>query len=114
MITKEQEIMEIFAHQMSLKDEEIARLRRDIAQANAMCKSDELRVEVRRKDLELSALRAALKNAAHWFNEQIRLYNDASQSLFARNFQIENFAKIGFDICLTALKTVAATHKEKP
>jgi hypothetical protein len=37
--------IEEIALMLSQKDAEIARLRRDIAQANAMCKSDELQRE---------------------------------------------------------------------
>ncbi len=57
-------------------------------------------------------LREALKSAGHWFNEQIRLYNDASQSLVARNFQIENYAKSGFNVCLAALSTPCAEPED--
>lgn len=62
---------------------------------------------------EALRLREALKQAGHWFNEQMRLYGDASQSLVARNFQIENFAKAGFDACLAALSSSAPVSEGK-
>ena len=57
-------------------------------------------------------MREALRYCAHWFNEITRLDKDVSQTTVARNFQIGNWAKAGFDIALHSLQSSSLKSEE--